>query len=57
MKNRLEDIEARYCGDFMIQINKENLTYKAWSLRDIFKIFKRFDFPIPMRLSLIDLMK
>ncbi len=40
-KNRLEDIEAKFCGDFMIKINKDNLSSQAWSLRDISKIFAR----------------
>ena len=40
-KNKLEEIEARYCGDFMIMVNKENLTPQPWSLRDISKILMR----------------
>ena len=40
-KNKLDDIEARYCGDFMIDVNKNNLTPQQWSLRDINKIFLR----------------
>ena len=40
-KNRLEDVEARYCGDFMIKVNQDNLTSQSWSLRDISKIFAR----------------
>ena len=40
-KNKLDDIEARYCGDFMIDVNKNNLTPQPWSLRDINKIFLR----------------
>ena len=40
-KNKLEDSEARYCGDFMIMVNKENLTPQSWSLRDINKILLR----------------
>ena len=39
--NKLDDIEARYCGDFMIDVNKKNLTPQPWSLRDINKIFLR----------------
>ena len=40
-KNRLDDIEAKYCGDFMIEVNQNNLTPQPWSLRDISKIFLR----------------
>ena len=40
-QNKLEDIEAKYCGDFMIKINQNNLTSQPWSLRDISKIFLR----------------
>ena len=40
-KNRLDDIEARYCGDFMIKVNHDGLTSQSWSLRDISKIFAR----------------
>ena len=40
-KNKLEDIEAKYCGDFMIKINQNNLASQPWSLRDISKIFLR----------------
>jgi len=45
-KNKLEDIEAKYCGDFMIMVNKENLTPQSWSLRDIHKILLRLKFQI-----------
>ena len=40
-KNRLEDSEAKLCGDFMIKVNQNNLTPQPWSLRDINKIFLR----------------
>ena len=40
-RNKLDDIEARYCGDFMIEVNQKNLTPQPWSLRDISKIFLR----------------
>ena len=40
-KNRLDDIEARCCGDFMIKVNEGNLVSQSWSLRDISKIFAR----------------
>ena len=40
-KNRLDDVEARYCGDFMIKVKDYNLTSQSWSLRDISKIFAR----------------
>jgi len=40
-KNKLEDIEAQYCGDFMMKVNKYNLNPQPWSLRDISKIFLR----------------
>jgi len=40
-KNKLEDIEAKYCGDFMIKVNQNNLDSQTWSLRDISKIFLR----------------
>ena len=40
-KNKLDDLEARYCGDFMIEVNQKNLTPQPWSLRDISKIFLR----------------
>jgi hypothetical protein len=40
-KNKLEDIEAKYCGDFMMKVNQNNLTFQPWSLRDISKIFLR----------------
>ena len=40
-KNKLEDIEAKYCGDYMIMVNKDNLTSQSWSLRDINKILLR----------------
>ena len=45
-KNRLEDIEAKYCGDFMIKVNKDNLTTQTWSLRDIHKILLRLKYQI-----------
>ena len=38
-KEKLEDIEARYCGHFMIEVQK--ITSQSWSLRDISKIFLR----------------
>ena len=34
-------MEARYYGDYMIMVNKENLTPQSWSLRDITKILMR----------------
>lgn len=40
-KYKLEDLEARKCGDFMISLNQNNLTPHLWSLRDINKIFLR----------------
>jgi len=40
-KNKLEDIEAKYCADFMMKINQNNLISQPWSLRDINKIFLR----------------
>ena len=40
-KNKLEDIEAKFCGDFMMKVNQNNLTSQSWSLRDISKIFLR----------------
>ena len=43
-KNKLDDIEARYCGDFMLEVNQNNLTPQIWSLRDINKIFLRLKY-------------
>ena len=40
-KNKLEDIEAKYCVDFMMKVNQNNLASQPWSLRDIIKIFLR----------------
>ena len=38
-KEKLEDKDARYCGHFMIEVQK--ITSQSWSLRDISKIFLR----------------
>jgi len=40
-KKRLQDDEAGYARDFMIEVNANNLTPQSWSLRDINKIFLR----------------
>ena len=40
-KKRLNDKEAKFCGDFMIKMNKDNLSPQPWSLRDINKILSR----------------
>ena len=40
-KNKLEDIETRYCGDYMIMLNMQGLTPNFWSFRDISKILMR----------------
>ena len=39
--NKLEDIEAKLCGDFMMKVNQNNLTSQPWSFRDISKILLR----------------
>ena len=40
-KHRLVVVEARFCGNFMYNINKYKLASPSWSLRDICKIFER----------------
>ena len=37
----MDDIKERYYGDFMIDVNKNNLTPQPWSLGGINKIFLR----------------
>ena len=40
-KLRLVDVEARFCGNFIYNINKYKLASPSWSLRDICKIFEK----------------